>query len=183
MPSSRPAQGAAPRVIAWLRARADNVAVGLLIAMFAAFILQIFSRYVIGQPLGWTLEACLLTWVWIVFWAGGFLLDNDDHVRFDLLYVSVRPGVRTAFTFIAGVAFVAAFVSALPATWDYISFMKIESTSMLSIRFDYVFSVYVLFALAVAVRYAFRAVSVFRRPADPGDGTPSADRSGRDPAP
>ncbi len=35
------------------------------------FILQIVTRYVINHPLGWTLEACLTLWLWLVFWGGG----------------------------------------------------------------------------------------------------------------
>ncbi len=75
----------------WLRNRADNVAVGLLTAMFVSFILQIFFRYVVNKPLSWTLEANLLTWRWTVFWVSAFLLPDRDHVRFDAIYVSVRP--------------------------------------------------------------------------------------------
>ena len=36
--------------LAWLQARADNVAAALLAAMFVAFILQIVTRYVVQQP-------------------------------------------------------------------------------------------------------------------------------------
>jgi len=43
----------------WWQARADDVAVGLLTAMFLVFVLQITSRYVFNAPLEWTLEACL----------------------------------------------------------------------------------------------------------------------------
>ncbi|TPL82638.1 TRAP transporter small permease, partial [Mesorhizobium sp. B2-3-13] len=62
--------------IRWLQARADNVAVALLAAMFIAFILQIFTRYVINDPLGWTLEVCLTTWLWLVFWSSAFVLTE-----------------------------------------------------------------------------------------------------------
>ena len=41
--------------LSWLRARADNVAAGILAVMFAAFLLQIVTRYVFNNPLGWTL--------------------------------------------------------------------------------------------------------------------------------
>ena len=61
--------------IAWLRARADNVAVGLLTVMFFSFVLQVASRYVFDLPLGWTLELCLTTWLWLVFWEGAFILE------------------------------------------------------------------------------------------------------------
>lgn len=43
----------------WLQRRADDVAVGLLTAMFLAFVLQITARYVFNYPLTWTLELCL----------------------------------------------------------------------------------------------------------------------------
>ena len=39
----------------WWQARADDVAVGLLTAMFLAFVLQITARYVVNYPLPWTL--------------------------------------------------------------------------------------------------------------------------------
>ena len=64
----------------WLRNRADNVAVALLTAMFVSFLLQIFFRYVVNQPLTWTLEANLLAWLWIVFWVSAFLQIGRAHV-------------------------------------------------------------------------------------------------------
>jgi len=142
----------------WLRARAENMAVGLLAAMFVSFILQIFFRYVVNQPLSWTLEACLLTWLWLVFWAAAFLLDDKDHVRFDIVYAGAGPRMRRIFALISAAAIVAGFVTAYPATLDFISFMKIEKSSSLGIRLDYVFSAYLVFAVAVIIRYGLRAV-------------------------
>ncbi len=146
----------------WLHARADNVAVGLLTAMFLSFILQIFSRYVINHPLGWTLEACLLAWLWTVFWGSAFLLEDKDHVKFDILYSSVGPRVRRVFALLAAIAIVAALGTSLPATADFIAFMKIEKTSLLGVRFDYVFSIYLIFTTAVILRYTLRAWAVLR---------------------
>lgn len=146
----------------WLRNRADNVAVGLLTAMFVSFLLQIFFRYVVNQPLTWTLEANLLTWLWVVFWVSAFLLHDRDHVRFDTIYISARPPLRRAFAFISATMIVVGFGAALPATYDFISFMKIESSSSLGIRLDYVFSAYLIFAVAIIARYFVRAVRVIR---------------------
>lgn len=146
----------------WLHARADNVAVGLLTAMFLSFVLQIFSRYVINQPLGWTLEACLLAWLWTVFWGSAFLLEDKDHVKFDILYSSVGPRVRRIFALIAAVAIISALGTSLPATADFIAFMKIEKTSLLGIRFDFVFSIYLVFMIAVIARYLLRATDILR---------------------
>ena len=54
------------RVGAFARRGAEGVAVGLLTALFVFFIVQIVSRYVFNRPLGWTTEACLLSWLWLV---------------------------------------------------------------------------------------------------------------------
>ena len=142
--------------IRWLQARADNVAVALLAAMFIAFILQIFTRYVINDPLGWTLEVCLTTWLWLVFWSSAFVLTERDHVTFDLFYLIASRRTQRAFALISAAAIVAGFLAALPATYEYIAFYKIKKSATLRIRLDVVFSVYGLFAVAVIVRYALR---------------------------
>lgn len=126
----------------------------MLTAMFVVFILQIFCRYVLNYPLGWTIEACLLCWLWLVFWGCAFRVKNDDHVRFDILYSNVPRFVQLVFSVISAIAIIAALVLSFPATLDFVQFMKIESTSLLHIRFDYVFSIYLIFAIAVILRYS-----------------------------
>lgn len=138
--------------LAWLKKGADYVAVGLLTAMFLSFLLQIFSRYVLVNPLGWTLEACLVTWLWLVFWSCAFIVRERDHVTFNLFYVAMPSPVRRVLALVASAALVAAFLGSLPATVDYVAFMKIESTSLLRIRFDFLFVIYPIFLVAVAVQ-------------------------------
>ena len=151
-----------PSVLKWLQRRADNVAVGLLAAIFLLFILQIVSRYIVRQPLGWTLEANLLAWLWLVFWASAFTLKEKDHVRFTILVDSARPKTRRIYMLITAVSVIAALAVSLPATFDFVSFMKIEKTSLLKIRFDFVFSIYLIFSVAIIARYVWRVVEIFR---------------------
>ncbi len=138
--------------LAWLKKGADYVAVGLLTAMFLSFLLQIFSRYVLVSPLGWTLEACLVTWLWLVFWSCAFIVRERDHVTFNLFYIAMPAPVRRVLALLASAALVAALLVSVPATVDYVAFMKIESTSLLRIRFDFLFAIYPIFLVAVAVQ-------------------------------
>lgn len=151
-----------PAVFNWLKARTDNVAVGLLTVIFLSFILQIVSRYIIRQPLGWTLELCLLSWLWLVFWSSAFTLTDRDHVRFSILYDSARPKIRAIYLTIAAICIVAAFTVSLAANYDFITFMKIEKTSLLKVRFDYVFSIYLIFSIAIIARYSWRVIELIR---------------------
>lgn len=150
------------RVARFLEARAENVAVALLTVMFLSFMLQIVSRYVFQSPIGWTLEVCLTTWLWLVFWASAFCLRDRDHVRFDMVYIAGGPAVRRVFALVSAVAIIAGLAAALPATIDYITFYKIKKSATLRIRLDVVFSIYAIFAVAVIARYALRIWQVAR---------------------
>ena len=148
--------------IGWLQARANDVAVGLLTVMFLTFILQIATRYVFNYPIGWTVELCLTLWLWVVFWGSAFILEEQDHVKFDILYLAGSPKVRRVFALVSAIAILAGLLAALPATIDYITFYKIKKSATLRIRLDYVFSVYGIFAVAIIVRYALRALHLAR---------------------
>jgi C4-dicarboxylate transporter, DctQ subunit len=147
---------------ALLRARADDVAVLLLAAMFIAFIVQISSRYVFNHPLGWTLELCLTTWLWAVMWGGAFCLRNDEHVRFDMLYHAVGRKTRRVFAALSALMIVVAFASALPATWDFVSFLTIKKSATLRIPLAYVFGIYLVFMVATIAIYGRQLWRVLR---------------------
>src|SRR4249920_2354680 len=90
----------------WLRRRAENVAVALLSVMFATFIIQIFFRYVLNNPIGWSEEVIITTWLWTVLWGAAFILGEAEEIRFDIIYSNASEGTRRVFTVITGVALV-----------------------------------------------------------------------------
>ncbi len=134
------------------RGGADAVGALFFALMFAAFLLQVFSRYVLDAPLGWTLEACLVTYLWFVFWACALMLDERDHVRFDILLRVAPPPVRRLLAALSALVTLVLFLRALPATVDWVAFMAIDRTWTLGIRFDLLFSIYLLFMVAVILR-------------------------------
>ena len=138
----------------WLRRRAENISALLLLAMFLCFILQIAARYVFNYPLGWTDEVSVLCWIWCTLWGAAFVLREKDEVRFDIIYSAVSEKTRRIFTIITGIAAIALFGIALPAVFSYVTFLKVERSAYLGIRLDYLYSIYLLFSLAVIVRYA-----------------------------
>ncbi len=137
-----------------LRHAAEGVAAAMLFALFMVFLVQIAARYLFNVPMGWTVEVCLTLWLWIVFWGGAFCLRPADHIRFDVLYLSVNRPTQRIFGAIAAVMIVAAFAVAFLPTFDYVAFYKIKRSNTLGIRLHYVFSIYLLFMLVVMVRYS-----------------------------
>ena len=146
---------------AWLRRRAENVIVVLMILMFGSFLLQIGSRYLLNRPFGWTDEVTVLCWVWVVLWGAAFILTDNDEIRFDIVSSQVSPPVRRGFTLVTSLVLVVLFAISLPATWNYVVFMKREKSAYLGMRFDYLYSIYVIFAVAMIARHlrlAWRAL-------------------------
>src|SRR5690349_9929146 len=143
-----------------LRALADHVAVALIATMFVSFLLQIFFRYVLNRPLGWTEEVTVLCWVWVVLWTAAFILSDREEVRFDIVYSAVPQRIRRAFTLVTSIALVVLLLWSLPATYQYVAFMKREHSAYLHMRFDVLYSIYLAFAVASIVRHlqlAYRA--------------------------
>jgi TRAP-type C4-dicarboxylate transport system permease small subunit len=139
----------------WLRRRAEDIAAVMFMVMFLAFIVQIVTRYVINFPLGWTFELSMLCWVWGVLWGAAFVVRERDEIRFDVVYSLLGNRTRRILTVIAGVALLALYGISLPAVIDYVLFMKVERTAYLKIPFDFAYFVYVIFAVATLVRYAW----------------------------
>ena len=154
------------RLVKFARTAAMDIAALMLGGLFVVFLVQIVARYIFNAPVSWTLEACLTLWLWLVFWGGAFVLTEKDHVRFDILYDSVRARTRRVFAIVSAVAIGGGFLAALPATWSYIDFYQIKRSAVLGIRLDIVFSIYGLFAIAMVLRYFWRAYLLLRG-ADP----------------
>jgi TRAP-type C4-dicarboxylate transport system permease small subunit len=137
----------------WLRRRAENIQALMLAVMFFAFLLQVVFRYFLNLPTGWSSELTVIMWLWMVLWGAAFVAREDEEIRFDLLYASVSRGVRRVMVIITALVLIGLYLYSLPAAWSYVSFMKIQSTAYLKIRFDLLFSIYILFSVAVTCRY------------------------------
>lgn len=139
----------------WLYARAENLLAAMLVCMFGAFILQIIFRYLLNWPIGWTNEISVVLWVWIVLFGAAFVVREEEEIRFDLIYASVGPKARRVMFLVCAASLVTLYGISFPAVFDYVTFMKVESTAYLKIRFDWLFSIYVVFVIAIIVRYLY----------------------------
>lgn len=167
------------RVLTLLPRLAEIIAGAMLATIFVTFLLQIGSRYLpkiisgLGltetlptlaavEPLGWTLELIGILWVWVIFFSCAFVVREHEHVKFDILYLAAPRGARRVFALIGAAAIVLGMLYALLPTWDYIDFMRMRRTATVRNPFDgakiplrTIFSIYAVFMVAVAARYAW----------------------------
>lgn len=159
----------------WLRRRAENILALMLATMFFSFILQIVFRYVVNLPLGWTHELSAFMWVWLVLFGSAFVVSEDQEIRFDVIYGATRGKLRRVFTLITGLSLLGLFIYSLPAMWDYVTFMKVEKSAYLDVRFDFLYSIYIVFAVAMIIRYFYLSWQAVFRPDAATDPVPEVD--------
>ena len=145
---------ALPRsIVAWLQRRAENVAALMLAVMFLAFLVQIVFRYFFNFPVGWASELTVALWLWLVLWGASFVVKEHEEIRFDLLTGAVGRRARIAMGIIVAVALIVAYGMAFKASFDYVTFMKVEKSSYLKVRMDWMYSIFIVFLVAILARY------------------------------
>ena len=151
----------------WLQRRAENIAVALLCVMFATFIVQIFARYVLNNPVGWSEEVIITTWLWTVLWGAAFILRESEEIRFDIIYSQVSERTRRVFTVLTGVALIALYGISFPAAYSYVSFMKVERSAYLRVPINWLYCVFIIFSVACICRYCWLVYRAVRRSKSP----------------
>lgn len=146
----------------WLARRAENILALMLATMFAAFILQIVFRYLLNLPIGWTHELSVLLWLWLVLFGAGFVLRESEEIRFDIVYGAAGPRLRRIMAVITASALAILYTISLPAIAEYVAFMKVERTAYLKIPFNWVYAIYLAFAVAAIIRYLWLGWAAMR---------------------
>lgn len=157
-------------LLKWFTRGTEFIAAAMLAAMFLTFLLQIYSRYVLRAPFGWTVEFSLILWVWVVFFGNAFIVRERDHVKFDILYLMAPRGVRRVLALVSAAAIVVGMAWSFLPTWDYIDWMKIRKTATFENPFTgskiplrTIFSIYGLFMAVIILRYLWRFIEVLRK--------------------
>lgn len=138
-----------------------GVAAAAFALMFAAFIIQIASRYVFNAPVAWSLELCSIAYVWVVFWSCGLLVRERQQIVFDVIYQAVKPRPRRWLAIANTSAMGLVFLTALPGTLDYVWFLRRRESMMLQVPMHIVYACFVIFIAAVVVGAALRLRLLF----------------------
>jgi TRAP-type C4-dicarboxylate transport system permease small subunit len=158
-----------------LRSFANFITATMLAVLFFTFLLQIFSRYILKAPFGWTLELCLILWLWIVFFGCSFAVRDQDHVKFDIFYYATPKKVQLIFSIISAIGVIVIMGYSFLPTIDYIDWMKMRKTTTVKIfnnkiPLSYIFSVYGIFLLSVIIQYIWKLFNLIK------SGLPDKDR-------
>lgn len=119
--------------------------------MFASILIGVFWRYVLDDPLIWTVNAAAVAFIWTVLIAAGLPNWADEHIQFDLLYRRMPPRWQRVSRMVGNLLLVVTFALPIPATWDYLVFIGADSVTGLPLKFNLAFAVVLWFLVATVV--------------------------------
>ena len=92
----RPTVSTLVRLCERLSRLCEDIATGLLAIVVVVNGAQVFYRYGLGDPLGWTEEVMRYSVVWVTFLASATAVWRGEHMTIEMLTMFVSPRVRHA---------------------------------------------------------------------------------------
>ena len=146
----------------WPKKAADLIGGTLFLTLFIVFVIQVTARFGFNRPMAWTDEAAVILYVWVILWSAAFVVPEKEHVAFDLIWNSVNLRTRKVMRVAGNLLIGGVALYGIPATWDYVHFMKRESSPVLGISFMLVFLPFVLLLVALVLRSAWAIWDAYR---------------------
>jgi len=140
----------------------DHIGGALFLALFAVFILQIGARFLFNQPLPWTDEIAVVLYIWSIFWACAFMVPAASHVSVDILIARLSVKPRLWLQTLGQVLLGGLALQALPASWDYVLFMRREATAVLGLPLFWVFLPLLVLLVMLVLRGIWQMVRVVK---------------------
>jgi TRAP-type C4-dicarboxylate transport system permease small subunit len=146
--------GDTPRKIGWLERIEEALTMVFFIAMFLSVLAAVFWRYVLDDPLIWTVNAATIAFIWAVLIGSGLPNWTDEHIQFDLLYDAMPPGMQRGSRILGNLLIIVTFSMAIPATVDYLSFVADDSVTGLPLTFNWAYAVILWFLVTTVLHRA-----------------------------
>jgi TRAP-type C4-dicarboxylate transport system permease small subunit len=110
----------------------------------------------------WADEISVVLFVWIVFLANGFVVEDRRQIAFDLIHRNLSDRWQRVIEIARNLLVGGILIYSLPGAIDYIAFLWRERTPVLRWRLDFVYACFGLFLIAVLLRMAWQLVVLAR---------------------
>lgn len=129
------------------------------VTIFVAFIAQIFFRYVLRSPLGWSTELITILFVWLVFFGSLYSSRTESHVRFTMISDMLPKKIDKILEIAGDLLVLVLFVLSVKPTLEYINFMDVQKSSILRISMKWIQGPYIVMAIGAIIYAAVEIVN------------------------
>ncbi|GHV62056.1 hypothetical protein AGMMS49587_07830 [Spirochaetia bacterium] len=119
------------------------------VVMFLTFILQVFSRYVLRNPIVWSMEIIVIGFVWTVIFGACYTMRRRSHVKFTMIYDRLSPRPAALIRMLGNLIIAGTFLSLVYASYKYSFFIGFQKTAVFRVSYTLVFLPFVYFLLSI----------------------------------
>jgi TRAP-type C4-dicarboxylate transport system permease small subunit len=129
----------------------------VFVALFFAFLINVFFRYVMKNPQNWTFELSINAFVIVGLLGACAAYRKEDHVVFDLMYTRAGSRGKSIMRMIGYGTVIIFFLIALPGTIRYLWRLR-SVTSIMKLPLRLIFASFPILLLSTILRSAYRLV-------------------------
>lgn len=122
------------------------------VVMLGAFLVQIFYRYALNNPLIWPYEVTVLGYLWVSVLGGAYARRCGAHVSFASIYEKLSQSKQAMNRIASNGIILLAFVLAFRPAYEYVEFMRIQKSTVLRLPYNLVYSPFMVFMVLIIGR-------------------------------
>lgn len=131
------------------------IPIACYVFLFVTFILQTFYRYVLRNPIGWSYEMGLLTFVWTVIFGACYAWRDNEHIVFSLVYDSRSEMQKRVFDIVGSLMLFMLLALIVEPTWTYI-FKQRRASSVLKISYKLMYFPFLIMVIISCGRQLYK---------------------------
>jgi len=97
----------------------ENMGVFLIFLMVLLLSAQVFSRYILKNPLGWTEELARFVFIWSIFVGAVIAAKDRQHIRVETFQKYFSDSMNTSIEIFVNVSIVLFFIYIIPPAFRY----------------------------------------------------------------
>lgn len=142
----------------------DYVAIAVMILLLIDITLQIVTRYVFNNPLGWTEEIARYLLIVLTFAGAPIAVRNNSNVSLDFILTNAPPQVRKVFNFITTIIELFFYAYGTYLSWEMTLFSKKRFLVTIKISKAIVYGFITIAFAFMTYRCLIRLIRMFRKP-------------------
>ena len=128
------------------------IPIAALLIMFCTFVFQIFSRYVLNNPVPWAYEVTVMCYLWMVILGACYAYRDRSHVTFTLIYDLFGIKGKAITAFLGNLLMLIAFAYMFFPSCDMIlNQMSKQVTSVFKIGLNIVYLPFIPFMIIIMI--------------------------------
>ncbi|WP_221565779.1 TRAP transporter small permease [Alkalihalobacillus sp. TS-13] len=119
--------------------------------MLIAFIIQIYSRYILKDPITWTYEVTKITFIWTILLGSSYALRVSEHVEFGVIYDLFNERWKRFTRIIVNLLLIVLLGVLIIPVYDYLDFQSTQYSHVLRIPMNIAYAPFLILIISILI--------------------------------